>query len=78
MIEQAKSFSFKEWTVDEIMAQKGMKSALESFYDQFPRVKAYKIMGRKEQRIEDNKGKNEVHLKFQRMTQIIKTMRILK
>ncbi|MEZ2661610.1 M56 family metallopeptidase [Aneurinibacillus aneurinilyticus] len=62
MIEQAKSFSFKEWTVDEIMAQKGMKSALESFYDQFPRTKAYKIMGSKEQRIEDNKEKNGVHL----------------
>lgn len=42
MIEQGEN---QELTVDEIMAQKGMKSALESFYDKFPQAKTYEISG---------------------------------
>ncbi|NMF00811.1 M56 family metallopeptidase [Aneurinibacillus aneurinilyticus] len=61
MIEQAKSFSFKEWTVDEFMVQKGMKSALESFYDQFPPAKA-KITGSKVRSIRNGEKENEISL----------------
>ncbi|GED15575.1 hypothetical protein [Aneurinibacillus migulanus] len=62
MIEQEEDFVFKELTVDEIMAQKGMKSALESFYDKFPRVKAYKITGNKMKKIENDEEKNVIQL----------------
>ncbi|MCP1359100.1 hypothetical protein [Aneurinibacillus migulanus] len=36
MIELGEGYWSKELAVDEILAQKGMKSALESFYDKFP------------------------------------------
>ncbi|MMZ57415.1 hypothetical protein D1872_193480 [compost metagenome] len=62
MIEQEEGYWSKELTVDEIMAQKGIQSALETFYDEFPRTKAYKIMGSKVQRIEDGEEKNEISL----------------
>ncbi|MED4732095.1 hypothetical protein P9597_29005 [Aneurinibacillus migulanus] len=62
MIQQGEGFWWKELTVDEIMAQKGMKSALESFYDKFPRTKAYKIKGSKVKRIEKGKEINEITL----------------
>ncbi|MED4729737.1 hypothetical protein P9597_16640 [Aneurinibacillus migulanus] len=62
MTEQGKDFSFKDLTVDEIMAQKGMKSALESFYNKFPRTKAYKIEGSKIQRIENGEEESEIQL----------------
>ncbi|MED4728556.1 hypothetical protein P9597_10425 [Aneurinibacillus migulanus] len=64
MIEQGEDFKSEELTIDEIMAQKGMKSALESFYDKFPQAKSYKIMGSKVQRIEVDEEKNEIHLSF--------------
>ncbi|MCI1692459.1 hypothetical protein [Aneurinibacillus aneurinilyticus] len=62
MIEQEEGYWSKELTVDEIMAQKGMKSALESFYDKFPQAKSYKIMGSKVQRVENGEGVNEISL----------------
>ncbi|KIV58593.1 hypothetical protein AM501_05180 [Aneurinibacillus migulanus] len=62
MIQQGKDFLYKELTVDEIMAQKGMKSVLESFYDKFPQAKAYKIKGSKVKEIENDEEKNEIHL----------------
>ncbi|CEH29109.1 Uncharacterized protein BN1090_A2_01535 [Aneurinibacillus migulanus] len=62
MIGQGEDFVFKELTVDEIMAQKGMKSALESFYDKFPRAKAYKITGNKMKKIENDEEKNVIQL----------------
>ncbi|GED17402.1 hypothetical protein [Aneurinibacillus migulanus] len=62
MIQQGKDFWWRELTVDEIMAQKGMKSALESFYDKFPRTKAYKISGYKVKKIENDEEKNEILL----------------
>ncbi|MED4732047.1 hypothetical protein P9597_28745 [Aneurinibacillus migulanus] len=62
MIEYGEGYWHKDLTVDEIMAQKGIQSALETFYDEFPRTKAYKIMGSKVQRIEDGEEKNEISL----------------
>ncbi|GED17686.1 M56 family metallopeptidase [Aneurinibacillus migulanus] len=61
MIEQGEGFWSKELTVDEFMAQKGMKSALESFYDKFPSAKA-KITGSKVQSISNGEKKNEISL----------------
>ncbi len=52
----------QELTVDEIMAQKGMKPALESFYDKFPQAKTYIMMGSKVKSIENDEEKNEIHL----------------
>ncbi len=63
MIEQEEGIVINILTVDEIMAQKGMKSALESFYDKFPQAKTYRIEGSsKVQRIKDGEQKNEIQL----------------
>ncbi len=59
MIEQGEN---QELTVDKIMAQKGMKSALESFYDKFPQAKTYEISGSKIKKIENDKEKNVIQL----------------
>jgi hypothetical protein len=62
MIEHGEDYWFRDLTVDEIMAQKGMKWALESFYDQFPRTKTYEIGGGKVRRVENGKEINEIAL----------------
>ncbi|MED4730908.1 hypothetical protein P9597_22755 [Aneurinibacillus migulanus] len=62
MIKQGEGYWIKDLTVDEIMTQKGMKSALESFYDKFPRTKAYKISGSKVKKIEKGKEINKITL----------------
>ncbi|CEH29476.1 Uncharacterized protein BN1090_A2_01913 [Aneurinibacillus migulanus] len=62
MTKQEEGIVITTLTVDEILAQKGMKSALEPFYDKFPQAKTYKIEGSKVQRIEDGEQKNEIQL----------------
>ncbi|CEH32387.1 Uncharacterized protein BN1089_A1_01515 [Aneurinibacillus migulanus] len=62
MAEQEEYSPVKKLTVDEIMAQKGMKSALESFYNKFPRTKAYKIMGSKVPTSRNGEELNEITL----------------
>ncbi|GED17601.1 hypothetical protein [Aneurinibacillus migulanus] len=63
MTEQGEGYYWsKDLTVDEILAQEGMKSALESFCDKFPQAKAYKIMGSKVEKIENDEKKNVIHL----------------